>query len=59
MEGYQYMQRKSKYSMIEMELATKLVTDRSKENFPIGVEEVDVKGMTKQLVFLYMLTSFL
>ena len=53
------MQRKSKYSMIEMEHATKLVTNRSKENFPIGVEEVDVKGMPKQLVFHDMLTSFL
>lgn len=38
------MQRKSKYEMIQMDAATKLVIDKARARVPLGLLQVDVKG---------------
>ena len=43
-EGQDYMMRKSKYEMLEMELANKIVYEQARARFPLGVQEHDVSG---------------
>jgi hypothetical protein len=38
------MVRKSKYEMLDMELANKMVFDQAKARFPLGIDEYDVTG---------------
>lgn len=39
------MLRKSKYEMIQMDAATKIVLDKARSPVPIGLLQVDVKGI--------------
>jgi hypothetical protein len=41
--GQQYMQRRSKYDMLEMDIATNLVIETAK-SFSLGTINVDVGG---------------
>ena len=43
-EGKQYMVRKSKYEMLDMELANKMIFEQAKARFPLGIDEYDVAG---------------
>ena len=43
-ESGQLYARKSKYDMIEMDLANALVAEHSKARFPLGIVQIDVKG---------------
>ena len=47
------MLRKSKYEMIQMDIATQMVIDRSKERAPLGLVTVDVKGESVVGLFFF------
>lgn len=38
------MARKSKYEMLDMELANKLVFEQARARFPLGIDEYEVTG---------------
>jgi hypothetical protein len=44
MEAQEYMARKSKYEMIEMELAQKLVEEKTLSRFPLSILELNISG---------------
>jgi len=38
------MARKSKYEMLDMELANKMVFEQARTRFPLGIDEYEVTG---------------
>ena len=45
------MLRKSKYDMIQMDAATKIVIDKAQARVPLGLLQVDVKGTFKSSTY--------
>lgn len=46
------MLRRSKYEMIPMDAATKLVIDKARARVPLGLLQVDVKGTASHHLIL-------
>ena len=38
------MMRKSKYEMLDIELANKMVVEQARARFPLGIDEYEVTG---------------
>ncbi len=50
MENLKMTDRKSKYSMIEMEKALDIMKTIAKEHFPLGIIEKNINGIFNSLI---------